>query len=165
MLHGHANFYEKRDFRVGKVKFFCKTVHTFPSYYTLWHCWVCVISTREIAWFVLLSSIPRAPFLSALSTQSGCWNVPSRKRGSLKLHWIPRFFSLSLSPPPQKLHERYSIYRNGLSISSIIHLWKPSSHSLSYFRSIIRESEIPTLKEEKKKRNHFLRFEDDHLPR
>lgn len=103
MLHGHANFYEKRDFRVGKVKFFCKTVHTFPSYYTLWHCCVCVISTREIAWFVLLSSIPRAPFLSALSTQSGCWNVPSRKRGSLKLHWIPRFFSLSLSPPPSKI--------------------------------------------------------------
>lgn len=100
MLHGHANFYEKRDFRVGKVKFFCKTVHTFPSYYTLWHCCVCVISTREIAWFVLLSSIPRAPFLSALSTQSGCWNVPSRKRGSLKLHWIPRFFFLSLSLSP-----------------------------------------------------------------
>lgn len=98
MLHGHANFYEKRDFRVGKVKFFCKTVHTFPSYYTLWHCCVCVISTREIAWFVLLSSIPRP---LPLCTFYPVWLLERsfEKKRFVKIALDPEIF-LSFSLPP-----------------------------------------------------------------
>lgn len=77
------------------LKFFCKTVHIL-SRATVCTA-VCVLYPREIAWFVLLSSIPRAPSsLSPLSTAVA--GTFLEKKRSVKIARILRFFSFRYSP-------------------------------------------------------------------
>lgn len=71
----------------GLVKIFLQdSACTFPSY--CMHCCVCVCALypREIAWFVLLSSIPRAPSSLSLHFLQPLLERSLRKRGPLKLH-------------------------------------------------------------------------------
>lgn len=101
------------------LKFFCKTVHIL-SRATVCTA-VCVLYPREIAWFVLLSSIPRAPSSLSLHFLQPLLERSSRKRGPLKLHgswdfslFVILLFSFFFFP---KIPRAIIHYRNGLSNS------------------------------------------------
>lgn len=84
----------------GWLKFFCKTVHVLSRATVCTAVCVCALYPREIAWFVLLSSIPRAPSslsLSPLSTAIA--GTFLEKKRSVKIARILRFFSLFLLLP------------------------------------------------------------------
>lgn len=70
----------------GWLKFFCKTVHVLSRATVCTAVCVCALYPREIAWFVLLSSIPRAPSSLSLHFLQPLLERSLRKRGPLKLH-------------------------------------------------------------------------------